>query len=255
IGVAFDGAGYGDDGTVWGGEFLIGDLKAVRRAAHFRTVAMPGGDQAAREPWRMALAHLIDAGVDGHGVRERVGRAPAKVIERMIERRFNAPLTSSVGRLFDAVAAIVLAHDRASFEGQAAMQLEELAATVEADGAYETRLETIDGRIIIDTRPLIGGIVSDQVAGVAPGRIARRFHSSVALVVAAVCVQLRADTGVGVVALTGGVFQNAILTVDCGARLTRDGFHVLQHYLVPAGDGGVSLGQIAVAAARSQTCA
>ncbi|MEP6782918.1 MAG: carbamoyltransferase HypF [Acidobacteriota bacterium] len=255
IGVAFDGAGYGDDGTVWGGEFLIGDLNRVRRAAHFRPVAMPGGDQATREPWRMALAHLIDAGADVDGLRARVGSATTRVIERMIDRRINTPLTSSVGRLFDAVAAVALAYDRVTFEGQAAMQLEELAGLVDDCGSYETPLEMLDGRLIVDSRPLIRGVAGDVRAGAASERIARRFHSTIADVVATVCIRLRADTGIGTVALTGGVFQNAILTVDCDTRLTREGFEVLRHHLVPPGDGGVSLGQIAVAAARSQTCA
>jgi hydrogenase maturation protein HypF len=255
IGVAFDGSGYGSDGTVWGGEFLTGDLGGVTRAAFFRTVPMPGGDQAVREPWRMALAHLLDAGEDPATLRARVDPAAATIVERMIGRGLNAPLTSSVGRLFDAVAAIALGRDRVSYEGQAAMQLEWLASELDADGAYDVAVEQRDEVLIVDTRPVIRGVTRDRARGVAPATIARRFHSTLAAVVEHVCVALRRRTGLDAVALTGGVFQNALLTLDCEDRLARAAFHVYRHHQVPPGDGGISLGQLAVAAARSHSCA
>lgn len=252
IGVAFDGAGFGDDGTVWGGEFLIGDARGVERAAHLRPVALPGGDQAAREPWRMALAHVLDAGLDPAALERRVGKDCVRTVTRMIGRGVNSPQTSSVGRLFDAVAAIAGVTDRVSFEGQAAMQLEWLAGEVEPDGGYPYGLEPTGGRLTVDTRPMVTAAVRDAACGRSPATIARRFHGGLADAVEGVCVHLRHHTGIGAVVLTGGVFLNVILTVDCEARLIRHGFRVFRHRVVPPGDGGVSLGQLAVAAARSQ---
>lgn len=255
IGVAFDGTGFGEDGTIWGGEFLIGDIAVVRRAARLRAVAMPGGDQAIRQPWRMALAYLTDAGLDAGPIRARVGATQWGVVTRMIERRLNAPLTSSAGRLFDAVACIAGVRDVASFEGQAAMELETLATQAAPDGTYDATLEDAGDCLVIDTRPIVRAVWRDRAAGVAPPRIARRFHAGLVTIVTSVAVALRARTGLTTVALSGGVFQNALLTVDCERQLTEAGFRVLRHRLVPPGDGGISFGQLAVAAARSQPCA
>jgi len=255
IGVAFDGTGFGDDGTIWGGEFLIGDLVSVRRAASLRPVAMPGGDLAVREPWRMALSHLLDAGEDTTAIRGRVGQGRCRIVTRMIERRVNAPLTSSAGRLFDAIAAIAGLRDAVSFEGQAAMELESLAASVPPDGAYDAAVDGHGEGLVIDTRPVIRAARADHAAGVAAAKIARRFHSGLTNAIVSVCVALRGRTGLATVVLTGGVFQNALLTVDCDRQLTEAGFRVLRHHLVPPGDGGISLGQLAVAAARSHVCA
>ena len=160
IGVAFDGTGYGTDGAVWGGEFFTGDYRGFVRAAHLRYVAMPGGEQAVREPWRMAVAFLADAGQGGD---ELIGgRVPAKAIASirlLIDRRLNAPMTSSVGRLFDGVAAVAGVRDRISYEGQAAMELEWLASPIATDGIYPFEiLETPPegSPLQIDTRPLFG---------------------------------------------------------------------------------------------------
>jgi hydrogenase maturation protein HypF len=170
----------------------------------------------------------------------------------MIARGLNAPLTSSAGRLFDAIAVIAGARDRVSFEGQAAMQLEWLAARADPCGTYpHDIIESADG-LVIDTRPLIGGAARDAALGCTTPAIARRFHTAMADVVEAVCLRLRDRTGIDAVVLTGGVFLNAIMTVDCDRRLSRAGFRVFRHRVVPAGDGGISLGQLAVAAARSR---
>ncbi len=259
IGVALDGSGYGDDGTVWGGEFLVGDASVVQRAAHLRPVALPGGEQAVREPWRMALAHLIDAGLAPALLSPRVGAERVRLVERMIERQLNTPMTSSAGRLFDAVAAMAGVCDRVTFEGQAAVQLEWLAREPEAhrDGeqGYGHEIDVVADRLVIDTRAIIRG-VSDDVGGGRPrSTIARRFHSALASVVADVCLRLRARAGIDAVVLTGGVFLNGILAADCERRLVAAGFRVYCHRVVPPGDGGLSLGQLAVAAARSaRTC-
>lgn len=253
IGVAFDGTGYGEDGTVWGGEFLVGDACSVHRAAHLRPVALPGGDQAVREPWRMALAHLLDAGLGPAAIDERVGKDRVRTVTRMIERGVNTPRTSSAGRLFDAIAAIAGVRDHVSFEGQAAMQLEWLAGEVDSDSGYPHHLEPEGDRLIVDTRPMITEARRDVDRGRSVATVARRFHVALADVVESVCVRLRERTGIEAVVLSGGVFLNVILALDCEARLSRAGFRVFGHRMVPPGDGGVSLGQLAVAAARSQT--
>lgn len=248
IGVAFDGSGYGNDGTIWGGEFLVGDARSVSRAAHLRAVGLPGGEQAVREPWRMAVAHLTDAGEDCEFVARRHS-GEARLIEQMIARRVNTPLTSSAGRLFDAVAALAGVRDTVSFEGQAAMQLESLAGSAPDSGGYPFGVDETPGCLVIDTRPLVRAAAADARSGTGIPIIARRFHTSLADMVADVCGRVRTRTGVNVVVLTGGVFLNVRLTLDCVSRLSAAGFGVYRHQQVPPGDGGLSLGQLVVAAA------
>ena len=252
IGVAFDGSGYGDDGTIWGGEFLVGDSGMVQRLARLRTVRLPGGEQAVREPWRMAMSHLVDAGEDPELVTRRHADV-APVLERMIARGINAPLTSSAGRLFDAVAALAGVRDRVSFEGQAAMQLEWLAAQAAPADPYPMELRTEEGMLVLDTRPLIRDVAQDVRVGRSPSDIGRRFHAGLAAGITSVCERIRDLTGIAGVVLTGGVFLNVLLTEECVDRLTRAGFAVYRHQLVPPNDGGLSLGQLAVAAARLST--
>ena len=261
IGVAWDGAGWGPDGCVWGGEFLVGDRTEVYRAAHFRYVALPGGDRAAREPWRMALSHLRDAGIDDADALRGVPAATRRAVGQMIERGVNAPLTASVGRLFDAVAALCGAAGSTTFEGQAAMWLESLADTSDDPGRYPFVLagdEKPDldheasepaAPLTVDTRPLIRAIEADRRAGVARAVIARRFHTTLAAVVGEVARLLRDRTGLSRAALSGGVFLNGILTAEVETLLASDGFAVYRHRVVSPGDGGLSLGQLAVAAA------
>lgn len=252
IGVILDGAGYGPDGTVWGGEFLVGDCKGFERAAHLRCVGMPGGEQAVREPWRMALAHLVDAGQDDQLLAASVHRVARRVARRMLERGLNTPQTSSAGRLFDAIAAMAGVRNRVTYEGQAAVALEWLAMEVEPEGAYPVELQERDEAcpLMIDTRPLIDAVRKDVLHGVDAARIARRFHSAMVEMIAAVCARLRQSTGLNAVALSGGVFQSALLTEEVTGRLGREGFDVYRHEKVPPNDGGLSLGQLAVAAAR-----
>jgi hydrogenase maturation protein HypF len=246
IGVCFDGMGFGTDGTLWGGEFLLGDCRSFRRAAHLAPVPMPGGEQATREPWRMAVAHLRAAEEDTGPIAARVGAQALRAVERMMERSFNSPLTSSMGRLFDAIAAIAGVCDRASFEGQGAIRLESLAADVAAGGLYEFDC----GSARIDVRPVIAEAVHDARSGIPAAVVARRFHSGVASMIARVCERLRSQTSIDQVVLTGGVFMNAILLRDSLELLDARGFHVFRHRLVPPNDGGLSLGQLAVAAAQ-----
>jgi hydrogenase maturation protein HypF len=258
IGVAFDGTGFGTDGTIWGGEFLMGDYRAFQRLAHLRPVAMPGGDRAIHEPWRMAVSYLADAGQDVAMLSGGIPASSLRVVETMIVRRINAPTTSSAGRLFDAVAALAGVRQEVSYEGQAAIELEWLASGVAADGAYAFDVvETREGTppvetLVLDMRPTIVEVVRDVRRGTAPAAIGRRFHATIVEMIARVCDRLRAKTGVDAVVLSGGVFLNALLAEGAVARLTIDGFRVYRHRRVPPNDGGLSLGQLAIAAARSR---
>ncbi|WP_456113440.1 carbamoyltransferase HypF [Streptomyces niger] len=251
IGVAFDGLGYGSDGTLWGGEFLIADLGGFRRAGHFTPVPLPGGAAAVREPWRMAVAYLDACGDerdrrgDGLAVRRRNSDRWEQV--RAVARTgVHAPLTSSVGRLFDAVAALLGLRDAVSYEGQAAVDLEQCADPAVSE-AYVARVLD-DGRV--HGADLVREVVADLRAGSAHEVVAARFHNGVARVVLDVCRSLRETTGLALVALSGGVFQNAFLLDRTATALRRHGFRVLTHRRVPPNDGGISLGQAAVAAAR-----
>jgi hydrogenase maturation protein HypF len=247
IGVSWDGTGLGMDACIWGGEFLVGDYASVTRAAHLRYVPMPGGDRTAREPWRMALAHQRDADVEGDAIGSDVSDAARRTVDTMVARRINAPLTSSVGRLFDAAASLCGVRQIASFEGQAAMELEAVASTSFDGGHYPFGL---DDDLVIDTRPLIRGVIADRLARVEVAAIARRFHTTLVDVIVSVCAQLRTRYGLSRVVLSGGVFLNAILAAEADERLADAAFTVYRHRLVPPGDGGLALGQLAIAAAR-----
>jgi hydrogenase maturation protein HypF len=252
LGVTFDGTGLGTDGTLWGGEFLLGDARAVRRAAHLASVPMPGGAQAAREPWRMAVAHLVRAGVPvaTTPLAQRIAPQALRAVEAMAARGVNAPETSSAGRLFDAVAALAGVCDRASFEGMAAMALEAAAARTTPDGRYAFDLEDAGETLVVQCGGLIREVAHDARRGVAADAIAARFHATLADAIAAVCARLRASSAVGAVVLSGGVFVNAVLLQATVGNLRAMGFRVYTHARVPPNDGGLSLGQLAIAAAR-----
>ena len=249
IGVAFDGTGYGTDGTIWGGEFLVADLAGFTRAGHLDPVPMPGGTAAIRAPWRMAAAHLAAAypgGIPDLAVRDRNAPDWAAVLG-MAERGVNSPHTSSAGRLFDAVAALLGIRDTINYEGQAAIELEQ-HADPSVCGTYPMSAH--------DTLPcaeLIRAIVDDLLRGEPTPVIAARFHNAVADAVTNTCALIRDETGIGVVALSGGVWQNLLLATRTMNSLRARGFRVLTHARVPCNDGGISLGQAAVAAARDQS--
>jgi len=264
IGVSFDGTGFGLDSTIWGGEFLVGDYSDYTRAGHLRNVGMPGGAMAVHEPWRMALSHLLDADCDPSNV--DVGSThQRRAIEQMLNRGFNSPLTSSAGRLFDAVASIAGVQTRVEYEGQAAIKLEWLAMDVPECGTYPFELiqkvkstHQMDiARVpcalnlfpfFIDTRPLIRAVVYDVVQHVTKRVIARRFHSTLVAMISAACDRIREQTHLDAVVLSGGCFMNALMTKGTCARLMASGFRVYRNHLVPPGDGGLSLGQLAIAA-------
>jgi hydrogenase maturation protein HypF len=323
IGVAFDGTGFGGDGTIWGGEFLLADLTGFERAGHLEPVPMPGGAAAIRQPWRMAAAYL-DAAYGGEPpaglavARHNAARWQDVVL--MSRRGINAPLTSSAGRLFDAVAALLGVRDAINYEGQAAIELEQWADPAER-GAYRAAIEpgpagpagcgaygaAIElgpvgpasaarggdagaggggaagplrvggagplrvggagplqvhdagplavrgaGPLRVRGADLVRAAAEDLLAGAGPAVIAARFHRGVAAAIVEVCTALRETSGLGTVALSGGVFQNVLLLGHVVDRLEESGFRVLTHARVPPNDGGISLGQAAVAGARDR---
>jgi len=258
IGVSFDGTGYGTDGAIWGGEFLVADYRHFRRAAHLRYVGLPGGDSAVREPWRMAASHLLDAECSFDALQSRIDRVKSRTVATMLERRINTPLTSSAGRLFDAVASLVGVRHVVSYEGQAAIELEWLATQANKEVAtYPFEIAADDSGsatdknapMQVDTRPLIRAVVTDFKNGTDPRQIARRFHSTVVEIIASTCAAIREQTQINSAVLSGGVFMNTLVASESAARLTAEGFRVYRHVLVPPNDGGICLGQVAIGAA------
>jgi hydrogenase maturation protein HypF len=246
LGLAFDGLGLGDDGTVWGGELLVCSAADYRRVGRLRQVVQPGGDAATRDPVRMALAHAHDAGVLDAAI-DRLAPAPdlAAVVERQIETGLASPRTSSAGRLFDAVAAIAGVCRCTSFEGQPAMLLEEAVRERAAHAGRPVVTRLGDGLLELDTRPLI-------VDAFEPNDVAARFHASFAALIAEAAMIAAADAGLDRVVLGGGVFQNDVLTSALTARLTDEGLRVFLPREVPVGDGGIALGQVLVANAMKE---
>jgi hydrogenase maturation protein HypF len=252
IGVSFDGTGFGEDGAIWGGEFLLSDYHNYRRPFHLEYVGLPGGDKAAREPWRIALAWLYKAGIDWDESLPPVGAATPevhRVVWNQIERSLNCPLTSSMGRLFDAASALAGVRQSVNYEAQAAIEFEALADENER-GAYHFGLADVEGMdsASIAVTPVIRAIVADLRAGTTPPIISARFHNGLAYMVWQVCRTLRERTGLSQVALSGGVWQNMTLLRHATSMLKSDGFTVLVHHLVPANDGGLALGQAVIAA-------
>ena len=259
LGVAFDGAGLGDDGAIWGGEFLVVEGTTCHRAAHLAYVPLPGGDVAAREPWRMALSHLWTAcGSDiesaGASLACRIAPARWSLARQMIAAGINSPMTSSVGRLFDAVAALIGLRDCAGFEGQAAMELEALASG-DTRRRYRFDLDTASDVWKVDAAPVIRKIARDVADGRSREEISAAFHQAVATMIAAVAARIARRTGIRRVALTGGVFQNALLARRAAFALSSADLEVLQHRRVPCNDGGLSLGQALLAMRVHNSCA
>ncbi len=248
IGVVFDGTGYGEDGTVWGGELLIGGLADCERAGHLLPVAMPGGERAIHEPWRMACVWLEAA--YGEPAAPLPGIDPARwaQVAELARSGIASPLTSSAGRLFDAVAALLGLRVEVSYEGQAAAELE-AAADLAERSAYG--LELGGGEpLVLDPRSLLRELVADRDAGIDLALIAARFHNGLAAGIAAACTRLAEGSGLDTVALSGGVFQNRLLLERTSEALLGPGLQVLRPVRLPPNDGGISYGQAAVAAAR-----
>jgi hydrogenase maturation protein HypF len=249
IGAIFDGAGLGTDGTVWGGELLAGGLTDFERAGHLWPVRLPGGDSATRQPWRMACAWLAEA-VEGPpplpaALAGRVDEHKWRAVAEMVRTGLASPVTTSAGRLFDAVAALCGLRAQVTYEGQAAIELE-AACDPRERGAYEL---PVDGGVL-DARPLVLAVARDIEGGIPAGVVAARFHHGLADGTAAACVSAAGERGVGVVVLSGGVFQNRLLLERTSVALRAAGLRVLVPERLPANDGGISFGQAAVAAAR-----
>lgn len=252
IGVAFDGTGYGDDGNVWGAEILVSDLTAYRRAGHLRYAPLPGGDLAARQPWRVALGYRTLAAEVAPAFRRAfagVAEAERKAAEMQLARGINAPLASSMGRLFDAAAAVLGIRRHAQYEGQAAMELEALAGDRPAHPLPFPISAAPDGSWLFEPAPLLAALGERLAAGEYAADLAARFHESVAAATAQMVALVAEETSVRTVALGGGVFQNARLLSSLRRRLADDGFTVLVPHRLGPNDGAVSYGQAAVAAA------
>jgi hydrogenase maturation protein HypF len=252
IGFAFDGTGYGPDGAIWGGEVLIADYDDFERAVHLRYVPLPGGDASIRKPSRAALAHLWSAGIDWADDLPCVEAAPARertALRRQLERGVQCVPTSSMGRLFDAVSSLIGVRHDATYEAQAAIELEWLAAAHLVD-ARLYRFDVVDG--LIDPSPVLRAIIDDQRSGHASGALSAGFHLAVARLIGEEAGRLADATGIRRVALSGGVFQNVLLLRLARSELAARGLDVLTHRVVPPNDGGLALGQAAVAGRRPQ---
>ena len=249
IGVAFDGTGYGTDGKIWGGEFLVADFAGFERRAHLRYVPLPGGDAAVRQPWRVALSYLREtfgaAAIPDLPFLAQVPAQHVSLVRSMLERNINCFETSSMGRLFDAVAALINLRQEVNFEGQAAIELEMMADTTVAD---RYPFELSEGEPVqLDMRPMIEAVVRDVLDARPAGYIAARFHNTIAALIVEVCEQIRRDEHLDRVCLSGGTFQNMLLLRRATSDLRERGFDVYLHSVVPPNDGGISLGQAVIA--------
>jgi hydrogenase maturation protein HypF len=260
IGFALDGTGYGTDGHIWGGEVLIAGYEDFERAAHFEYVPLPGGAAAIREPWRMAVSYLAHhfgrefleldfLKLDIPFVRQ-LDRAKVDLLLRMMEQGVNSPLTSSCGRLFDAVAALIGVRQQINYEAQAAIELEMAMASSEEDTAYPMKLLREDDHWIIGTRPLFEALLDDLGRNLPVAAISRRFHNGLVEGFVELATLLRKKTTLNRVCLSGGTFHNVYLSERLEARLSEAGFEVFTQKEVPSGDGGLSLGQALIAAAK-----
>lgn len=268
LGIALDGLGFGEDGTIWGGEFLLAKYHSYRRLGSFKPVAMPGGTQAIREPWRNTYAHLV-AGLGWEQFVERfselelcryLNTKPLPTIDRMLERGLNVPLASSCGRLFDAVAAALgLCADRALFEGQGAMELEAVAeswlpSATDPPYAFTIVEQATDGLLYLDSEKMWEAMLVDLSRQTPVAQMAGRFHYGLARAIRDMVARIRGTNpslaSLDTVALSGGCFQNKLLIEELVRLLSADGLNCLLHAKVPANDGGLALGQAAIGAAR-----
>jgi hydrogenase maturation protein HypF len=245
IGVSFDGTGYGDDGAIWGGEFLVADYKNYQRAARMEYFPLPGGDAAIKKPARAALALMWSLGLewdeDLAPVKE-FSTQELNILQRQLEKKINTPLTSSMGRLFDAVSALAGVRQKVNYEGQAAIEFEALADS--SDESYHFGFENHR----VQVKDVLRALIQDARAGISVSRISARFHNGLAESVLEVTKKIRAESSLQSVVLSGGVWQNITLLRITLSLLQKDGFKVYIHREVPTNDGGLSLGQAVIAA-------
>jgi hydrogenase maturation protein HypF len=248
LGFAFDGTGYGPDGAIWGGELLLANYKGYQRLARLKYVPLAGGDVSVLRPYRMAMAHLWAAGLPWDADLAPVRACPAderRILARQLETGLGCAPTSSMGRLFDAVSALAGVRQEIAYEAQAAIELEGLSRHADADATgYAFDVDTGQLPAVIDPAPVLAAVIDDARAGVPAGVIGARFHRAVVELI----VELAEADGTGnpTVALSGGVFQNALLLRQASSRLRAEGFEVITHRCVPPNDGGIALGQLLV---------
>jgi hydrogenase maturation protein HypF len=249
IGVAFDGTGYGSDGKIWGGEFLLADWRSFQRVGHLEYVPLPGGEVAIRKPYRMALGYLYSLlGEDFSLEGLPLNPTELEIIKQQLKRGINSPLTSSAGRLFDAVSALAGVRGEIDYEAQAAIELEMLAPDkVPESESYPFAIVEHEGMRVVRLGGLLSAVVQDVRNQTPASLISLKFHNTMAQIITKVCKLIAKDTGIKQVALSGGVFQNRLLLKLATAALQKEGFDVLTHHLVPCNDGGISLGQAVIA--------
>ena len=251
IGVSFDGTGYGTDGNIWGGEFMVADLKEFKRTAFIENLPLPGGAMAIKKPYRAAIGYLLSLGIDldiNLPLFKQVDKREIEIIRGQVEKRINTPLTSSCGRLFDAVSALTAVRGIIEYEAQAAIDLEMLAYDANGEtGHYPFSIVEHDGASIIKIHDLFTAIISDLRGNTSKAIIAARFHNTVAQMIMETCQAISAKTGIKKAALSGGVFQNRLLLRKTIPLLESAGFEVYTHRQVPCNDGGISLGQVVIA--------
>jgi len=253
IGVAFDGTGYGIDGTIWGGEFLLADWHSFQRLGHLEYVPLPGGTAAIKKPYRMALSYLYTLLGENYSLEGlpfgSISTKELELIKQQLKRGVNCPLTSSAGRCFDAVASLVGLRDEVDYEAQAAIELEMLAYDTLDDfieESYPFSIVTYGERTIVKLGEMFSSIVGDVRKQTAVSKISLRFHHTMTRIIVRMCEMIKKKTRIDQVALSGGVFQNRLLLRLTTAALQREGFNVLTHHQVPCNDGGISLGQVVI---------
>jgi hydrogenase maturation protein HypF len=252
IGVSFDGTGYGSDGNIWGGEFLVANTRDFKRVGHLKYLPLPAGDTGIREPWRMTISYLYYVygddllKMDLEFVK-RIERHKVELVIEMIKKKINCPLTSSCGRFFDAISSLIGVCDYATYEGQSACELEMHAHMANHAQHYSYEIKKEEG-FIVDPRSIVAGVVDDIKNGVLRSQIALKFHNTVANFIVDMCLEIRKQYMINKVALSGGVFQNKLLTERVSRLLKNRGFLCYLHSRVPPNDGGISLGQAIVAA-------
>lgn len=252
IGVAFDGTGYGSDGNIWGGEFLLADYCSFDRMAHLAYVPMPGVDKAVLEPARMAFSYIYktykrSVSKIKSDVLKRIGKDRYSIFGKMIDRNINSPLTSSAGRLFDAVSSLIGIRDYISYEAEAAIELEKIAA-LDSSNIYKFKIGKSKNKIIVEFYPMIKAIVSELENKKSPGLISRKFHNTIAEAIKEVACILRKRTKANDVVLSGGVFNNTVLLRETKKRLENANFSVYTHSKTSCTDTSLSLGQAVIAA-------
>lgn len=255
IGVAFDGTGYGTDGKIWGGEFFIADYVKCERKAHFEYLPLPGGDASVKKPYRTAIGYLYyllgrEALTESLIPLDSVDKTELELMLKQIDKSLNTPYTSSCGRLFDAASSITGVCQSVNYHAQAAIEFEEASFGIETSEGYPFDIEAKEGVMLIKLKRLFEGLVKDVLSGVPRGLVSAKFHNTMANVILFLCEDLRKKTGLEVVALSGGVFQNRRLLTKTITHLKEADFKVLYHKKVPCNDGGISLGQAVIASAK-----